>query len=148
MARPRAQSLRFQAPAHVQSVLSNYRLLLISTMTISKMKSTISTTKLKKSKKLPANRAAPARRVHAKRVKAAKVASASVAVAAVVGRDATVMDGLKAKMQLPAKTRLRRNVLKAVPQSKHRKRKRMQKPSQKHVADVAAAEVATVRKQA
>jgi hypothetical protein len=58
----------------------------------------------------------------------------------------TVMDGLKAKMQLPAKTRLCRNVLKAMPQSKHRKR--MQKPSQKHVADVAAAEVATVRKQA
>ena len=37
------------------------------------MKSTISTTKLKKSKKLPANRAAPARSVHAKMVKAAKV---------------------------------------------------------------------------
>ena len=148
MARPRAQSLRFQARAHVRSVLWNYRQLLISAMTISRMKSTISTTKLMKLKKLLANRAAPARSVHAKRVKAAKVANASVAVAAVVARDATVMDGLKAKMQLPAKTRLCRNVLKAMPQSKHRKRKRMQKPSQKHVADVAAAEVATVRKQA
>jgi hypothetical protein len=115
-------------------------------MTISKMKSTISTTKLKKSKKLPANRAAPARSVHAKKVKAAKVASASVAVAAVVARDASVMDGLKAKMQLRAKTRLRRNVLKAMPQSKHQKQ--MQKPRQKRVAAVAAAEVATVRKQA
>jgi hypothetical protein len=95
---------------------------------------------------LPANRAAPARSVHAKKVKAAKVASASVAVAAVVARDVTVMDLLKAKTQLPAKTRLPQNIPRAMPQWKHRKQ--MQKPSQKHVADVAAAEVATVRKQA
>jgi hypothetical protein len=47
-------------------------------------------------------------------------------------------------MQLRAKMRLPQNILKAMPQSKHRKQ--MQKPSQKHVADVAAAEVATVRK--